>query len=1662
MAAYYFDGDTIVMDLVKKTSYTETVTIKRRIKYVDQNGNEVKYRDTDGTLKIYPEVDVPVKQISFTGKYNPLTGHQDPIDQDQFKKLALEDSPIPNQIGGYLHIYMYSAGSTQSVIGVPADTIYSNVNILDQQAKHGYEVDIDQAGIPVKKQQEDAIDPHTINIIQDVTLTYVPSHANLILVGAGLGQTNQLLSSSSSVNADGSTNKLINFVDPQGHVINDASLHRDGYTYQVYYYNDTLNSFTLADGLDSVHYVNRSWLTNTYNPVTAYSTLADAFAGKANGATDTNQTYDSSLDFQLDDNQQLNTNLGVAGYTQNFFVVYTPVEQRKQTLYILSDNDPYANDPFMKDFALPKTTADADKSGTDFFKVQGETGDYLIHTNTSGIGFNTFVQPGGSDTNYSTAEYDYDSEGHQIHHHIPYSDNTAIAGQLGMIPIYERTGYYIPKATYQFTDDVGKTHTVTITNHLDLTKYDHDQGEYGSGDPALLTILDYLTTGSIPGYTNPITLPASSDAAFTISVDGITGAKLTTTDSGIAFELPTDQTWVYDDTVYDNSNHANIDPQPQIITLSYAALPVDPESTQVHIHYIDVDQVSPMSDSDRQSEVDQGIKLHSLTDRYSVNQTYDSKAQEWDPTLNQWTSTDSSNGETYNITKADQDFDNTANDDAIIAKLAQQGYVVVQRDAQTRGRQQFNPSSSDYGNGSWDGNSQLPTAGNSNVSSQNYYVYLKKAHQVQYRVLVEDADGNVESQPLVDKTLLGVGGTNENVAKTLVDWNKVDWQKDSGETIGQKYDQIIADLATSQPNYTVVPHDSTDTKLKKTDTIAADATFTGAAPLLYTIYVTHKQGDVHIHYIDVNGKKPSGKNDKYVSTDGTEIPSTEQSITNKNYGDTYTNTPWDFAAHHYVLAETEPTGATNGTVDAPSADVYVYLKHGTEAAPSRSKTVTETIHYVYKGGKTAHADAPTQTLHFTQKGTKDLVTNAITYGDWTAAQSFTDVTSPSITGYTPDIANVVGPQITVTNDNYSHDLNVVKTVTYVPDTQTLTVKYIDDVTGKTLTTITKTGDSDADAKYNTKSDIAKYEDQHYQLISDNTKGKELFFDHDDKVDQSYEVHLTHETEPNSGSETITRTIVDHVPGKKPTTTKQPVIYTRTGTKDLVTGDTTWQDWTSQNDLWNSYTAIGKPGYTPNLATVNTKIVQPTDKDTSVDIYYKADAQKLTVKYIDDTTGKTLKTVTRSGSSDADAKYNTKSDIDTYLGQHYRLVSDNTNGRELVFDHDDKVDQSYEVHLTHVTQPATESKTITRTIVDHVPGQKPITTKQPVTFERTGIKDLVTGHTTWNDWNSKDPTWQAYLAHGKPGYTPNITRVSAKTVKTSDQDTKVDIYYSGDNQKLTVTYIDDTTGKTLKTVIKQGSSDSDAKYNTKSDLDGYLNDHYQLVSDSTKGQELIFDHDDALDQSYEVHLTHQTEPATDSKTITRTIVDHVPGQAPIITKQTVTFTRTGATDLVTNQTIWNEWTSTNDQWVKYVAQGKDGYTPNIAIVASKEVHPTDFNVQIDIYYMSIPEDNHVKQNNPKLTTPVGHPSTTPVSHSPIGHRNKEANEVSVTKITKTTPTSHVQLGTIDNVVRDREHQIKHGTRLPQTGSDENQLGLIGLGMSFEAALLSLLLPNKRKH
>ena len=103
--------------------------------------------------------------------------------------------------------------------------------------------------------------------------------------------------------------------------------------------------------------------------------------------------------------------------------------------------------------------------------------------------------------------------------------------------------------------------------------------------------------------------------------------------------------------------------------------------------------------------------------------------------------------------------------------------------------------------------------------------------------------------------------------------------------------------------------------------------------------------------------------------------------------------------------------------------------------------------------------------------------------------------------------------------------------------------------------------------------------------------------------------------------------------------------------------------------------------------INHVTVHPGDKDIDTTVTYVPDRQVIVVNYIDQTTGKTLKTDTLNGHSDQTSGYATKSQIDSYLGQHYKLISDTTNGQTLTFDHDDQATQTYDVVLGHETEAA---------------------------------------------------------------------------------------------------------------------------------------------------------------------------------------------------------------------------------------------------------------------------------------------------------------------------------------------------------------------------------------
>ena len=229
-----------------------------------------------------------------------------------------------------------------------------------------------------------------------------------------------------------------------------------------------------------------------------------------------------------------------------------------------------------------------------------------------------------------------------------------------------------------------------------------------------------------------------------------------------------------------------------------------------------------------------------------------------------------------------------------------------------------------------------------------------------------------------------------------------------------------------------------------------------------------------------------------------------------------------------------------------------------------------------------------------------------------------------------------------------------------------------------------------------------------------------------------------------------------------------------------------------------------PGFTPTINgmikgkvktyTLTDKDYNPADKsytfnpsdyvsDLSQDItvVYTADAQKATVTYIDDTTGKTLQAKPLSGKTNAKSGYTTANDIQTYENLGYKLVSDSTNGAEIVFDNDDKDDQTFEVHLKHDTITVTPDKpgkpgtpinpgqgsanypdgtdkagltdTVNRTITYQMSdGSKaPAAVHDSLSYTATKVIDKVTGAVIKTDW-SQNQNFKDVTSPEQPGYT----------------------------------------------------------------------------------------------------------------------------------------------------------------------------------------------------------------------------------------------------------------------------------------------------------------------
>ena len=143
----------------------------------------------------------------------------------------------------------------------------------------------------------------------------------------------------------------------------------------------------------------------------------------------------------------------------------------------------------------------------------------------------------------------------------------------------------------------------------------------------------------------------------------------------------------------------------------------------------------------------------------------------------------------------------------------------------------------------------------------------------------------------------------------------------------------------------------------------------------------------------------------------------------------------------------------------------------------------------------------------------------------------------------------------------------------------------------------------------------------------------------------------------------------------------------------------------------------------------------------------------------------------------------------------------------------------------------------------------------ITFTRTAEKDDVTGQITYSNWTTANGTFPEVVSPTITGYTPNKPTISPDGVIPTSADQNVTVTYTSDQEQATITYIDQTTGKTISSVMLNGSYCSTSDYRTQPTIQNLEKQGYELVSDNYLAIGVVFNEADKV-QHFTVYLKHK--------------------------------------------------------------------------------------------------------------------------------------------------------------------------------------------------------------
>ncbi|VTT36570.1 LPXTG-domain-containing protein cell wall anchor domain protein [Enterococcus casseliflavus] len=788
-----------------------------------------------------------------------------------------------------------------------------------------------------------------------------------------------------------------------------------------------------------------------------------------------------------------------------------------------------------------------------------------------------------------------------------------------------------------------------------------------------------------------------------------------------------------------------------------------------------------------------------------------------------------------------------------------------------------------------------------------------------------------------------------------------------------------------------------------------------------------KEVNQTIHYVYEDGKEAAS--DKVDTVTFTRTVTANEATGDKTYGEWQAkenDTKFDEVKSpeikNYHADKTSIEEVTGLTAEDKDREVTVtYSPNMTES--TETKEVNQTIHYVYEDGKEAVPDK-VDTVTFTRTVTTNEATGDKTYGEWQAQDDdtmFDEVLSPEIDKYNAD-QKTVDKVTGLTAESEDREVTVTFSPNMIESTETKEVKqtvhYVyedgkeaapDKVDTVTFTRTVTANEATGDKTY------GEWQAQDDDTTFDEVKSPEIKNYHADKATVEEVTGLTEKSEnrevtitysPNMTETTETKEVKQTIhymyeDGKEAVPDKvDTVTFTRTVTTNEATGDKTYGEWQAKE----------------NDTTFN-EVKSPEIKN------YHADKTS-----IEEVTGLT-----------ADTK-------------------------------DREVTVTYSPNMTESTETKEVKQTVHYVYED---GKEAAPDKvDTVTFTRTVTTNEATGDKIYGEWQAKenDTTFDEVKSPEIKNYTVDKEMIEAVTgVAVDNQDIEVTVTYvpkmetatETEEVKQTIHYVyedgskaaDDHTDKVTFTrviaknlatgVVTYGewkAKDNDTTFaEISSPMIEYCTPDNELIEAITNIQP------DAKDTELTVIYKANTETKEESKEVSRTIhyVYEDGSQAAESYTETLTYTRTETTNLLTGEVAYTDWTATNGDTTFDEVKSKqiEGYTADLTTVKEQTgMTAEDEDTELTVTYIK----NATDEANP--------------TDSSIESSNTPNDQ---TKTDDNTPSTDMKITTN---VSETTRTVTSEKSLPKTGEKEEPFILYaGVTMAVSSLLAFFLrrLRQKRK-